>query len=516
MKERRLPLACALAASALLVAAAPASAVRYAAPSASGSGDCSSVANACTVSAAVEGDGSVPPPPSGEEIVVLAGDHVLPDTLSVGGTLNVHGQDSGPPPTLRRTGGSGHVVFSSLTSPGTLRRLRIHGDDITGSVAGVNASGVAVYSNLEVIATGATSIGFTARNGVVLRDSTVRVDNQFGVAVSAQEGVANKIVNVTAVATGTNSNGVSVFDFGSGGTEVWKLTMVNSIADGGLRDVRAQGSNAGDNVDIDVRNSNYAVAAGIGSGSQVNDLGGNQATAPLFANFAAGDFRQLLGSPTIDAGSVDPQLGSTDFDGQARTIGAAPDIGADEFQPASTGGSGTPGTTTPPPQGPAPATACANVQRGTPRADRLFGTGAGDLLIGGRGNDLLRGRGGEDCLRGELGRDRLEGGAGADRLLGGVAADTLVGGTGNDRLNAGAGSDQLAGSRGTDVLAGGSGADRLAGDGGVDVHRGGSGNDFLSAADGNREIVNCGSGRDRARVDRNDRVSGCERVVRVG
>ena len=144
MKQRRLPLACALAASALLFTAAPASAIRYAAPTASGSGDCSSVANACTVSAAVEGDGSVPPPPSGEEIVVLAGDHVLSNTLNVNGTLNIHGQDGSPRPTLRMTGASGYTVLSSLASPGTLRRLRIHGDDNTGTVATVNASGVAI------------------------------------------------------------------------------------------------------------------------------------------------------------------------------------------------------------------------------------------------------------------------------------------------------------------------------------------------------------------------------------
>jgi hypothetical protein len=50
----------------------------------------------------------------------------------------------------------------------------------------------------------------------------------------------------------------------------------------------------------------------------------------------------------------------------------------------------------------------------------------------------------------------------------------------------------------------------------VDIHRAGSGNDNVSSADGTREAVDCGSGRDRARVDRKDRVKGCERVKRIG
>jgi hypothetical protein len=38
----------------------------------------------------------------------------------------------------------------------------------------------------------------------------------------------------------------------------------------------------------------------------------------------------------------------------------------------------------------------------------------------------------------------------------------------------------------------------------------------VSSADGTRQVVDCGSGRDRARVDRKDRVIGCERVKRIG
>jgi len=52
-------------------------------------------------------------------------------------------------------------------------------------------------------------------------------------------------------------------------------------------------------------------------------------------------------------------------------------------------------------------------------------------------------------------------------------------------------------------------------DGGHGALKGGSGNDTISARDRKRDTINCGAGRDRAVVDRIDRVArNCERVVR--
>jgi len=55
---------------------------------------------------------------------------------------------------------------------------------------------------------------------------------------------------------------------------------------------------------------------------------------------------------------------------------------------------------------------------------------------------------------------------------------------------------------------------QLSGGPGSDVIRGGRGGDVARSADGTAELVNCGRGHDRARVDLIDRVSGCERVRR--
>jgi Ca2+-binding RTX toxin-like protein len=504
----------ALAVTGVLAAAGPASAIRYAAPSATGSGNCSSPANACSVSTAVEGNGgSVPSPPPGEEIVVLPGLHVLPDTLSPSGTLNIHGQDGSARPTLRLGGDSSDVVISSLTSPGTMRHLRILADNNSGGVAGVNTVGPAVYSDLEIVSLGATLIGVVLRDGALLRDSTVRVDNQFGIGARVVNGTTNKLLNVTSVATGSDSVGLSVYDFGSGGTnENWKVTAVNSILDGGDLDIQSRSSNALDNIVVDARNSNYVTTEVFGPGSHFNSLGGNQTAAPLFANFAGSDFHQLAGSPTINAGFADPQLGPTDIDGNARTLQGAPDIGADEYVPPAPPDGGD-GGGSPPPANPR---ACGARKSGTRGADRLFGTGAGDLLMAGRGNDLLRGGGGADCLRGERGNDRLEGGDGNDKLFGGPNWDKLSGGAGNDQLSGDSGADRVAGGSGRDRVLGGSGPDRLAGGTGVDIQLAGSGNDYVDAVDRRREVVDCGSGRDRVRVDRRDRVKHCERVKRIG
>jgi hypothetical protein len=99
----------------------------------------------------------------------------------------------------------------------------------------------------------------------------------------------------------------------------------------------------------------------------------------------------------------------------------------------------------------------------------LLGTGRRDVLVGTPQADVLRGLAGDDELRGRRGADRLEGGSGRDRLVGGPGRDVVLGGTGEDD---------------------------------IDVR------------DGQRDTVRCGAGRDRVRADRNDRVSGCERIRR--
>ncbi len=177
---------------------------------------------------------------------------------------------------------------------------------------------------------------------------------------------------------------------------------------------------------------------------------------------------------------------------------------------------------------------CANVQRGTGNKDRLLGTKAGDTVFSLGGDDVVRALSGHDCVDAGSDDDDAAGGSGEDSVLGGSGDDKLDGGTGDDRLfgesgddvlNGLSGKDMLAGGSGKDRLNGGSGADRLfgergndrlvAGDSGGSRLDGGVGNDRLDAVNGRRDTVRCGSGFDRAVVDKRlDRVSRCERVTR--
>ena len=70
------------------------------------------------------------------------------------------------------------------------------------------------------------------------------------------------------------------------------------------------------------------------------------------------------------------------------------------------------------------------------------------------------------------------------------------------------------GGAGNDKLDGGSGNDRLSGGRGRNRYAAGAGKDTVNARNRKRERVDCGPGRDKATVDRSDRVRRCERVKR--
>jgi Ca2+-binding RTX toxin-like protein len=116
----------------------------------------------------------------------------------------------------------------------------------------------------------------------------------------------------------------------------------------------------------------------------------------------------------------------------------------------------------------------------------LLGTNGADELTGNEGSEVIIGFGARDRLRGEGGHD------------------CLLGGSSNDRLIGGKGGDRLTGERGRDIL-----VDRD----GVNAFDAGPGRDIINARNGARELVRCGSGRDRALVDPSDRVHSCERLI---
>lgn len=147
---------------------------------------------------------------------------------------------------------------------------------------------------------------------------------------------------------------------------------------------------------------------------------------------------------------------------------------------------------------------------GGPGNDRLVMGKANDIAEGGSGNDLIYSY---PAFR--AARDRINAGAGNDRIF--FPAGSADGGPGNDQIfvvksvgsadiRGGAGKDLIRGGPSNDVLSGGSGRDRI---------EGARGNDRISVADGSRDWVDCGPGRDRVQADNRDVLQRCEEVTRT-
>jgi len=176
----------------------------------------------------------------------------------------------------------------------------------------------------------------------------------------------------------------------------------------------------------------------------------------------------------------------------------------------------------PPPGGSGPTTGVCQGRKatiaGNAASNTLRGSSRPDVILAGAGNDRISGLGGNDIVCGGPGADRIAGGSGNDRLGGEGGNDRISGGSGNDRLGGGSGNDRISGNASNDRLSGGAGRDSLVAGAGRDRLAGGRGNDRLNTRDRRpRDSANCGENRrdrDRASVDRGDRVRGCERVRR--
>jgi CSLREA domain-containing protein len=238
-------------------------------------------------------------------------------------------------------------------------------------------------------------------------------------------------------------------------------------------------------------------------------------------------------SPAIDTG-ISNGL-TTDQRGLPRTVDRDPANAADGTE---IGAVEIPADPPPPPEqppdeptplpGPAPQF-CLGKQviltKGGDADEKLTGTGTDDGIIAGGGQDLLQGLSGDDCLFGQTGNDKVEGGPGNDNANGDRDDDTVKGDdgddsvrgqNGDDRVLGGAGNDpKVTGGAGDDTVKGGAGDDFVKGDGGNDsivpgggadfVHSGG-GADTINAADGEKDHIICGTGKDVANVDPVDDV----------
>ena len=160
-----------------------------------------------------------------------------------------------------------------------------------------------------------------------------------GIAVWAEENSRTRAVIITSTITGNTSNNTSLGgggvvvsdDRASGTTDI--LEMYNTILYGNT-------ANPGADLSISIGGNQSRVDVYYSDLNDVNHLRGtfNQAnnlnTPPLFADSVSNDFHLQPTSPMVDTGTATvpdpPGLPATDFEGDPRVIGLAPDIGADE------------------------------------------------------------------------------------------------------------------------------------------------------------------------------------------
>jgi Ca2+-binding RTX toxin-like protein len=495
--------------------------VRYAAPGGTGPDPCLQ-ANPCDFAHAIQHA------VSGDEVIVMPGDYVFPNgILLFRRQINLHGLDGQPRPRLVFTG---TVGFFLLEAAATLRHLQIEATMDDAVALGVSTFATPTFSDLVLTATGTDGAALTVNEGnALVRDSILRSTGANGLALDGRSTGTVELRNLTAWSSGPNSIAIRAgclpgACFGDG---PYVTRARNVVARGTRYDLQSTSPDPDKPAILGISHSNFRPGfTNVSIGSVLNDEGNNQSTEPLFVNPAAGDFHQRLGSPTIDAGVADPMNGATDFDGEARPMGPAPDIGADELPYATLTvtkvGTGTV-TSTPPgidcgsdcsQEYPVGTTVALSQAPGSGFgfagwSDACTGTGPCTVIVdapknvgasfapksGGPGTGQAPVVGGRRCTIWGNGRaNRLTGTARADVICGLGGNDTVRGGGGNDVILLGAGNDTGYGQGGNDRIVGASGRDRLFGGPGRDRLEGGPGRDRLVG----------GPGRDRCQRGRGD------------
>lgn len=101
----------------------------------------------------------------------------------------------------------------------------------------------------------------------------------------------------------------------------------------------------------------------------------------------------------------------------------------------------------------------------------------------------------------------------ANTIRGTVGPDKIKGTKRGDVITSFKGNDKIDGRAGGDFIKASAGDDRINGGGGFDEIKAGSGDDVVDLRDGKRDLVNCGKGIDKVKVDEvEDGVFDCEKV----
>jgi hypothetical protein len=369
LRARPFSLFLAIIATALPLAIAPSLAratQRFASPKSIGAGDCASAATACKIQKAFSSAAT------GDE-VILAGNEgsygtpstPITSTLQHSGVygLYVHGAAGQPRPLIYSSAATAMRFLGWSAGKGftvsdiDLEHLKA-GAGIEGG-SGLEVSGAVDHVLVHSTASSdyVCNLAGSKEGTVSIIDSACIGDEPSDYGLFEQSEGSSAVANVTLrndtfEAPAQGSFGIAASSEGIA-TDV---SATNVIAHGAFRDLDAFQVNDA-SVTLALDHSNYAtVQSESGTSITPPATATNQATPPVFADAASDDFHEAPGSPTIEAGANEEANGSTDLDGDRRTIGPSTDIGAYETnQPPSSNqtltgqsGSGT-GVKGPPP-----------------------------------------------------------------------------------------------------------------------------------------------------------------------
>ncbi len=307
----------------LLAAPAMAGAVtRYAVADGAGAGACASVADGCSFAAAV--GASVP----GEKVVVGAGTHNLPSRVTTFSGRTIEGEPGTRPVVQGPDPGPGYGLINVEGSDTTLSHLDIRFTGPSDRPLVTMQSGTGGLLRDLVLTNSGTSSAVGLYQGTM---DTVVVRTT-GPGFSDVFACSSTIRNATL--TGGAPYAVAAHGSFCGPID---LNVTNTIAlgtTGGIQLVATAGPPEDRPVTLNIDHSNFASivkGGGVPDSLYTTNETANQSAAPQLVNLTLGDIHQLPGSPTIDAGTAGG-IGPADIDGQARSSGAAPDIGADEVE----------------------------------------------------------------------------------------------------------------------------------------------------------------------------------------
>ena len=253
---------------------------------------------------------------------------ILPGNYSIGGieeirttkALNIHGPSPAEPPHIATSTDIGEML--TLGAGTRLADLEI--EEKTNSYFGCAELGPgSTIERVRVVSSG--------QSGIITHEATVRdsifVDSAESGAALFLVGPGTSVVrNVTSLATGDFGFALAISTTNS--VEA-AAAVGNSILFSGSTgtDVSLQAEESGSKARAVLDHSNFdpETIRTYGKGMDTKTLGaGNQdsqTTPPQLVDLAAGDAHETAGSPTIDAGLSSPDLGTLDFEGDARRDG---------------------------------------------------------------------------------------------------------------------------------------------------------------------------------------------------